>query len=115
MMISILANLLASAVITTSAAAAPDAAPAPTSCGSPIYDAAHDCKVMADGVAKLECLVMPDGALQSCKVVEETPPGRGFGEAALAKASGAKVAPDPSRPATGKLVTGIPFRFKAEE
>jgi hypothetical protein len=111
-MISILANLLASAVITTSAAAA---APANT-CGSPIYDPAHDCAVIADGMAKLQCTAMADGSVKDCKVILEDPAGKGYGEAALAKVSDGKphLAPDPTRPDTGALVA-FPMRFKAGE
>jgi protein TonB len=96
------------------AAAAPDAsAPAP-SCGSPIYDPKHDCAVIATGSAVLQCSVMADGSLQSCTVVSEDPPGKGFGEAALASAARAKVKADPSRPAAG-MVAKIPFNFKPDE
>jgi len=118
MAVSLIAQLLASALVTTGAAAAEPAAaaapPAPA-CGSPIYDARHGCKVLESGSAKLQCMVMPDGALQSCKVVEEDPPGKGFGEAALASAANAKVKADPNRPAAGVLVNNIPFVFKADE
>jgi hypothetical protein len=111
MMISILANLLASAVITTSAAAAPA-----NTCGSPIYDSAHDCAVIADGMAKLQCTAMADGSVKKCKVILEDPAGKGYVEAALAKVSDGKphLAPDPNRPATGALVA-FPMRFKAGE
>ena len=118
MAVSILAQLLASALLTSSAAAAdqsaPAAAPPAPSCGSPIYDANHGCKVLESGSAKLQCLVMADGSLTSCKVVSEDPPGKGFGEAALHMAVTQKVKADPARPATGLLAT-IPFNFKAEE
>lgn len=117
MAVSILAQLLASALLTTSAAAAEDpgaAAPAAPTCASPIYDPKHDCRVRDTGSAKLQCLVMADGALQSCKVVAEDPPGKGFGEAALHTALTQKVGPDPKRPATGLLAT-VPFNFKPDE
>ncbi len=35
------------------------------------------------GRATMECLVVPSGALEGCRIVEETPKGIGFGEAAL--------------------------------
>ncbi len=117
MAVSILAQLLASALLSSAAAqdsGAPAAAPAAPACASPIYDAKHDCKVMESGSAKLQCLVMADGALQSCKVVAEDPPGKGFGEAAMHMAQTQKVKADPKRPATGLLAT-IPFNFKADE
>ena len=118
MAVSILAQLLASALLSTSAEAQGGAAAAPApapACGSPIYDARHGCKVMESGSAKLNCMVMADGSLQSCKVASEDPPGKGFGEAALASAANAKVKADPNRPATGVLVNNIPFVFKADE
>ena len=112
-----IAQLLASALLASAAAqdsSAPAAAPPAPSCGSPIYDPKHDCRVMATGSAKLQCLVMADGSLQSCKVVSEDPPGKGFAEAALQTAEHQKVKPDPNRPAAGLLAT-IPFNFKPDE
>jgi TonB family protein len=118
MAVSILVQLLASALLSSSAEAqdsrAPAAAAPATSCGSPIYDPKHDCRVIATGSAKLQCLVMADGSLQSCKVVAEDPPGKGFGEAAMASAARTKVKPDDNRPAAGLLAT-IPFNFKPED
>jgi len=117
MAVSILAQLLASALLSSAAAqdsAAPGAAAPASPCASPIYDAKHDCKVLESGSAKLQCLVMADGSLQSCKIVSEDPPSKGFGEAAMNLASHQKVKPDPNRPATGLLAT-IPFNFKADE
>jgi protein TonB len=117
MAVSIIAQLLASAVMASAAqqaGSAPAAAPPAPSCGSPIYDAKHDCRVMATGSAKLQCRVMADGSLQSCKVVAEDPPGKGFGEAAMQMAQTQKVKADPSRPADGLLAT-IPFNFKPDE
>jgi TonB family protein len=117
MAVSILAQLLASALLSSAVqdSGAPAAAPAAPTCASPIYDAKHDCKVIKSGSAKLQCMVMADGSLQSCKVLSEDPPGEGFGEAALASAKTAKVRPDPKRPAAGMLVNNIPFTFKPDE
>jgi len=36
-----------------------------------------------EGSAIVECQVADDGRLHACSVLEETPPGPGFGEAAL--------------------------------
>ena len=121
MAVSILAQLLASALLSTSAeaqdaggsAAAPMAPPAST-CGSPIYDAKHGCRVMEAGSAKLQCQVMADGSLLSCTVVSEDPAGKGFGEAAMHMAMTQKVKADPNRPAAGIKAT-IPFNFKPDE
>jgi TonB family protein len=119
MAVSLLAQLLASALLTSSAAAQDSSAaaappPAPT-CASPIYDAKHDCRVIASGSAKLQCTVMADGSLQNCSVMSEDPPGKGFGEAALASAKTAHVRADASRPAEGVIVKNIPFTFKPDQ
>ena len=117
MAVSIIAQLLAATLMSSAAtqdSSAPAAAPPAPACGSPIYDPKHDCKVIATGSAKLQCLVMQDGSLQSCKVVSEDPPGKGFGEAAMNLASHQKVRADPNRPATG-LLANIPFNFKPED
>lgn len=118
MAVSIVAQLLASALMSSAAAqdtGASAAAPAAPACASPIYDAKHDCKVIKSGSAKLQCMVMADGTLQSCKVVSEDPPGEGFGQAALASAANAHVKADPNRPAAGVLVNNIPFVFKTDD
>jgi hypothetical protein len=116
MAVSILAQLLASALLTSAPqdSSSPAATPPAPTCASPIYDAKHDCRVIASGSAKLQCLVMADGSLQSCKVVSEDPPGKGFAEAAMNLAAHQKVKADPNRPATGLLAT-IPFNFKPDE
>ena len=116
MAVTLIAQLLASALKSSAAAqdsSAPAAAPAP-SCGSPIYDPKHDCRVIATGSAKLQCMVMADGSLNSCTVVSEDPAGKGFGEAALASAARTHVKADPNRPAAGIKAT-IPFNFKPDE
>jgi hypothetical protein len=116
MAVSIVAQLLASTLMAAAAqdSGAPAAAPPASICGSPIYDPKHGCRVMDTGSAKLQCLVMADGSLQSCKIVSEDPPGKGFGEAAMHMAEHQKVRPDDKRPATGLLAT-IPFNFKPDE
>jgi len=116
MAVLLIAQLLASALLTTPAEAQDSAAaPAAATCGSPIFDPKHNCRVMAAGSAKLQCMVMADGSLQSCEVISEDPPGKGFGLAALASAKTAKVRADPARPAEGVLVKNIPFTFKPDD
>lgn len=46
----------------------------------------------------LECVVAAEGALQDCVVLSETPPGRGFGEAALERAHRARLSPETVNP-----------------
>ena len=118
MALSMIAQLLAATLMSSAAAqdsaGGPAAAPPASACGSPIYDPKHGCKVIATGSAKLQCTVMADGSLQDCTVVSEDPPGKGFGEAALASATHTKVRADPNRPAAGIKAT-IPFNFKPED
>jgi hypothetical protein len=117
MAVSMIVQLLASAVMASAAAqdsSAPAAASPASTCGSPIYDPKHGCAVIATGSAKLQCMVMQDGSLQSCTVVSEDPPGKGFGEAAMNLATHQKVKADANRPATG-LKANIPFNFKPDE
>jgi hypothetical protein len=118
MAVTVIAQILASAVLASAAAqdsSAPAAAAPAPSCGSPIYDPKHDCRVIATGSAKLQCTVMADGSLQSCSVLSEDPPGKGFGDAALLMAKTAKVRADDSRPPQGVVVKGIPFTFKPDQ
>ncbi len=41
----------------------------------------------ANGVAVMECMVGRDGRLNDCRILSETPEGRGLGEATLALAA----------------------------
>lgn len=50
-------------------------------------------KKRVNGSAKMECVVTPAGTLKSCKVVSESPPGLGYGAAALALAPVFKLQP----------------------
>jgi TonB family protein len=65
-----------------------------------------------EGRARIACAVTGDGSLQRCTVVEETPPGAGFGQASLSMAPLFRM-----RPLTvdGRSVEGgnviIPIRF----
>lgn len=45
------------------------------------------------GTVNLSCTAQSDGRLANCSVVEETPPGQGFGMAALAAARNARLSP----------------------
>ena len=91
MAVSLVAQLLISAAMAASSPAdAPPAPPTPT-CGSPIFDPAHQCRVREDGLVKLQCKAMRDGSLTACTVVSEDPPGKGFGAAALDSATRANV------------------------
>lgn len=45
----------------------------------------------ADGVVTLECQFNRDGRLRDCIVLSETPPGQGFGQAAIEAAARARL------------------------
>jgi hypothetical protein len=106
---SILAQMLASAVLAASAPA--DAAPACS--GPPVYDPANKCKVVESGLVYLRCTLQADHHLTDCSVASEDPPGIGLGDAALKMAPGMMINLDP-QPATGARLK-LPVRFKAEK
>ena len=63
------------------------------------------------GRAALDCLVAPQGGLYDCRVVEESPSGRGFGDAALALAPQLLMKPSTlkGRPVFGAVAFPIKF------
>lgn len=61
----------------------------------------------ADGAVVVECVVQPDGRLADCAVLSERPAGRGFGEAALDRASQSRVRVD----ANETLRVGAKIRY----
>lgn len=62
------------------------------------------------GKAKMECAVAPNGRLMKCKLIEESPAGMGFGEAALALAPHFQMtSPPPGQ--TGPAEVTIPLVF----
>ena len=61
---------------------------------------------------KLTCLVTVAGKLTDCKILDESPPGRGFGAAAVKIAAKMRLAP---ATANGKAVEGrvtLPITFR---
>ncbi len=63
-------------------------------------------RAKVDGQTRLNCLIGDDGRLSDCTVIEEAPPGMGFGEAALS------LAPDFTvDPTTSPRRVVLPFRW----
>jgi TonB family protein len=69
-------------------------------------------KAHVEGFATLGCEVAADGRLAHCKVLKETPPGAGFGQAAMAMSSLFQMKPmsKDGHPTSGGVVR-IPIRF----
>jgi hypothetical protein len=63
------------------------------------------------GQAILDCTVGEGGAYSTCTVVTETPPGAGFGRAAIQSMRAARMATGPSAPRPGDRIRGIMIRF----
>lgn len=66
---------------------------------------------MVPGTVVLTCTVTVEGRLSGCEIVEETPPGRGFGQAALRSADRARLTPRTvqGRPVEGTVRFSIRF------
>ena len=64
------------------------------------------------GQATIRCSVKPDGSLTACEVVDETPRGAHFGEAALELWGRMRIAMDDGTPIpSGTTTVDIPTRF----
>ena len=69
----------------------------------------------ASGRAEMQCEVRTDGKVENCVVVEETPPGLGFGEAALKLSDKFEMRPELiDGKAVGGAKVNIPIRFKMD-
>ncbi len=65
------------------------------------------------GRTEIACTVKPDGYLQDCTLVSETPPGAGFGQASLSIAGKFRVKPGTVKPdASGVTRIVIPIRWQ---
>jgi protein TonB len=65
-----------------------------------------------NGSARITCRIRLDTRLEDCRVVDESPPGRGFGQAALAASGYFRFRPPTrdGRPVEGREVTvGVEF------
>lgn len=65
-----------------------------------------------NGSARIACRIRLDSRLEDCRVVDEAPPGRGFGEAALAASGYFRFRPPTrdGRPVEGREITvGVEF------
>lgn len=72
-----------------------------------------------DGVAAvtLECAFLADGGLNDCKIVQETPLDMGFGEAVLASAADARLAPQvlANAPADGRVRFSVRLKLASDD
>ena len=59
----------------------------------PEYPAIAMANGVNEGRATLRCRILPNGSLADCLVVDENPRGQGFGKAALAAATTARISP----------------------
>jgi len=70
-------------------------------------------RARVSGVARMLCVVTTEGLLEKCEVISETPPGYGFGQAALDMAGQMQMRP---RTRDGQPVGGwsvvVPVRFQ---
>ena len=64
-----------------------------------------------EGIVVLSCVVQPDRTFDTCRVVRETPPGWGFGEAALVLSRAFIVQPENVDP---RVRVGARFEFAVE-
>lgn len=65
-----------------------------------------------NGSARLSCRIRIDTRLEDCRLVDETPPGRGFGQAALAASGYFRFRPPTreGRPVDGReVIVGVEF------
>lgn len=65
-----------------------------------------------NGEVVLNCAVSPRGQLADCRIESETPPGRGFGEAALQSAGRSRLSQDSVRDARGGERVRFTVRFR---
>jgi TonB family protein len=64
------------------------------------------------GRVQLDCGVAPGGAITDCRILSETPPGEGYGLAALQAARTARLSPQAQRnpPATGRVLFNMKMK-----
>jgi TonB family protein len=67
-----------------------------------------------DGKATIQCEVGPEGLLRACKVLSESPPKEGFGQAALTLSKQFRMIP-PEGPLTTTPTVTIPVHFSVPE
>ena len=81
-----------------------------------LYPAAAADSGIKTGRGVVTCTIAPDGALTACSLESEDPPGKGFGQAALAAITSFAVNPwsDEGRPVDGSKIR-VPIRFNEVE
>ena len=70
-------------------------APPPLPASAPAARPAPGGAILSSVAVTLECTARASGRVENCRVLEETHPGLGFGEAAIALMRDAQVAPGP--------------------
>lgn len=76
-----------------------DAAPPllkPTRSDIPVKAASSEAPMLSSVMVTLECTARTTGRVEDCRVLAETHPGLGFGDAAIALMRDARVAPGPT-------------------
>ena len=63
------------------------------------------------GRVTLDCVVGAGGTFSGCQVVDETPPGNDFGEAAVESMRRARFSEGPGAPRSGDIVRGVVIGF----
>ncbi len=84
-------------------------APGPQATAEPGRQAVAEPEVQ-EGAVELECRVRRDRHVSDCVILSETPPGQGFGQAALNMARRARLSPQ-SIPSDGKVRFRTTFRL----
>lgn len=88
-----------------------DAAPSPNRDHAPLQAASQTSAVLSGVRVQLDCAVSAEGLVSGCRVLRETHPGLGFGDAAVALMTGATINPvvAEGRPVQARVERTIEF------
>lgn len=84
----------------------PQTPPGPAPVMTPVRDT--PAPVLSMVAVTLECTARTSGKVENCKVLGETHPGLGFGEAAIALMRDAEVAPGPREIQFARTIQFVP-------